>query len=230
MALPIADHYLEHGWEIFWPIDSDFVDMFSRAKPSINFIPVRRPKKPEHNYFLNEPVELLAEKQCDKTVVLYNYLGGLNIADPRLVRSLKFDEYKYAIAGVPFERKWHLDYVRNMEREEALFRSLNIPGEYVCIQDRSSEMDAPVEIAHELTRGLQIVRIEPHTDSIFDWRLTLERATKLIMVNSCFANLIEQLNLKNEKDLFLYSPVTFTPVFKNNWRFVFPKQVFYSPE
>ena len=228
MALPIADFYIEQGWEVFWPIDESFVEMFRRAKPSIDFLPVSRPEPPDYNYFLNQPVKMLSELACDKTVVLYSYLGGLNVADPRLAGSLKFDEYKYAIAGVPFERKWQLKYERDIGREEALFERLNISGDYVCIHDQSTEMAAPVEISPELTRGLQIVHIEPLTDSVFDWRLTIERAAKLIMVNSCFANLVEQLNLENEKDLFLYSPVAFTPVFANNWRFIFPKNVSYA--
>jgi hypothetical protein len=224
IALPIADYYIEQGWEVFWPIDAAFVEMFARIKPAINFLGVTRPATPDQNYFLHAPLRLLVENKCDRTVVLYSYLGGMNLADPRLANSLKFDEYKYAIAGVPFERKWTLEYERDIESEEALFESLKISGDYVLIHDRSTEMAAPVEISPDLTRGLELVRIASVTDSIFDWRLTIERASKLIMVNSCFANLVEGLNLENEKLLFLYSPVAFTPVFANNWRFIYPKE------
>jgi len=227
IALPIADHYIEEGWEVYWPIDSRFLEMFRRIKPAVHFLGVEVTHS-SLDYFLNDPVRQLQEKACDKIVVLYSHLGGVNVVDLRLAASLTFDEYKYAIAGVPFEKKWELKYDRDIEREEALFQSLNIEGDYVCTHDRSTEMGAPVEIAPELTRGLQIVPITQLTDSIFDWRLTLERATKLILVNSCFANFVEQLNLENEKAVFLYSPTIYTPVFANNWRFLFPREVFYA--
>ena len=140
-----------------------------------------------------------------------------------MTRSLKFDEYKYAIAGVPFERKWTLDYTRDLKREQALFERLNINGDYVCIHDQAWTMKQSVELTSEMTGGLPEVRISAMTESIFDWRLVIEGAAKLIMVDSCYANLVEQLNLGNDKSLILYSPVSFTPVFKNGWKFVFPR-------
>ena len=225
IALPIADYYIENGWEVYWPIDSDFVEMFRQIRPDIHFLEVQPSGGKDFDYFLNEPVRQLRENDCEEIIVLYSHLGGLNVVDLRLSVSLKFDEYKYAIANVPFERKWQLKYDRDMQREEALYDRLNISGDYVCVHDQASTMATPMDIPPELTRGLQIVRIEPLTDSVFDWRLTLERAAKLIMVNSFFANFVDQLNLENEKAVFLYSPVTFTPVFANEWRFIFPKQI-----
>jgi len=222
IALPIADYYIEHGWEVVWPIDVRFVGMFQRARPDIAFVPVNAPQTSAIEFFINEPYRLLRERECDPIVNLYSHFGGVNICNTRLAHSLKFDEYKYAIAGVPFERKWQLKYDRDMEREERLFESLKISANYVLIHDQGSAMPEPLEIAPEWTRGFEVVRISNLTDSIFDWRLTIERAAKLIMVDSCFANLTDQLNLENEKALFVYSPVTFTPVFVNEWRFIFP--------
>jgi hypothetical protein len=223
IALPIADYYNERGWEVFWPVDESFVQMLSRIKPSIRFLPVSRPSPIDQHYFLNEPARILGEHACDKTVVLYSYLSGTNIADPRLAGSLKFDEYKYAIAGVPFERKWQLQYERDLVREHALFEQMKISGDYVCVHDQATYMSSPIDIPPDITQGLQVVKIAPVTDSLFDWRLTLERATRLVMVNSCFANFVDQIGLQNDKVLFLGEPVQFTPVFAAGWRFVFPK-------
>ena len=222
MALPIADYYIEQGWEVVWPIDEHFVEMFSRVKPSIGFLPVVRPDEHNLGYFLHDPARLIAERGCDKTVVLYSHLSGTNVTDPRLAGSLKVDEYKYAIASVPFERKWRLAYDRDVAREEALFKRLGIEGDYVCVHDQATYMESPIEIPPAMTRGLQIINISPLTDSMFDWRLTLERASKLIMVNSSFANFVDQIGLPNPKTLYLGEPVAFTPVFASGWRFVFP--------
>jgi len=225
IALPIADYYIEKGWEVVWPIDAHFVPMFTRAKPEIEFHSVDVPTSRPTEFFVNEPVRILVEAGCDRIVNLYSHFGGLNIVDTRLSSALKFDEYKYAIAGVPFERKWQLKYERDLSREAALFESLKIEGDYVCVHDQGSTMTEPIEIAPALTQGLGVIRISQLTDSIFDWRLTLERARKLIMVDSCYANLIEQLNLENEKAVFLQWPVTSTPVFANEWRFLFPPKL-----
>lgn len=60
----------------------------------------------------------------------------------------------------------------------------------------------------------------PITDSPFDWIYTLEGAARLLLLDSCFCNLVEQLNLPNEKYLVLRSYVEATPVMKNGWQFV----------
>lgn len=224
IALPIADHFIEQGCEVFWPIDEHFLEMFRAVKPEVNFVDVKRPEPLDYNYFLNDPVKLLRQHDCDRIVILYSRLSDINVTDQRLAMSLKFDEYKYAVAGVPFEKKWRLKYERNFGREENLFQKLNIEGDYAVIHDQGSAMTEPIEVSPNLIKGLQTVRICPITDNVFDWRLTIERAAQLIMVDSCFANMVEQLNLENEKAFFPQWPVHNTPVFVNKWRFVFPER------
>ena len=223
IALPIADFFIEQGYDVFWPIETAFIDMFRRAKPEINFLPVQLHAPKDYDYFLNDPVRLLRENECERIIVLYSHIGTINLPDTRLSTSMKFDEYKYAVAQVPFERKWKLNYERDLAAEERLYESLEIDGEYACVHDLGSAMKEPLEIPPELTRGLRVIRVSPLTDSVFDWRLTFERASKLVMVNSCFANFVEQLNLTNEKAFYAQFPVQFTPVFINNWKFVFSK-------
>jgi len=221
MALPIADHFIEQGCEIVWPIDQRFMPIFEPIKPSIQFFPVME-KEGGPNYLVNEPVTITREQGCDRTIILYSYVSNQQVYDPRLSEVLKLDEYKYAIAGVPLSKKWTLNYERQMEKEVALFDSLDIKEDYVCIHDIGSNMPAPAEIPVHLTAGLRIVRVEDLTDSPLDWRLTLERAKRLIMVDSCLSNLVEQINLKTEKYLITRAPVQHPPVYKNGWQFIFP--------
>jgi len=174
------------------------------------------------NYFVNEPVAITREQGCDRTIILYNYVSNQHVYDPRLGINLKLDEYKYAIADVPLSKKWTLDYERQMDREQFVFDSLDIDKDYVCVHDIGSNMPAPFEIPEHLTNGFRIVRIEALTDSPLDWRLTLERAKRLIMVDSCLSNLVEQINLDTEKYLIPRGPIQHPPVYKNGWRFIFP--------
>ena len=69
------------------------------------------------------------------------------------------------------------------------------------------------------------MRVEEITDNFFDWRLVLERAAKLVMIDSSLANLVESLNLPNEKYLLMRSGINFTPVYRNGWQFVFVKPI-----
>jgi hypothetical protein len=220
MILPIADHFEAQGWEIVWPIDHRYVAMFSRAKPSIKFLPVEGSVLEQREFFLDRPLKLLADHGCEKTVMFYMPMFGLMIGDPRLAASLKSDEYKYAIAGVPFRKKWELTYERDLVREERLFERLNINGPYVCVHEDGSDVQLPFPIPPEAGRDFQVVRVEPISDSIFDWRLTLERAHHLYLIESCFSNLVEQLSLPVPKSIMLRVPVDLCPVLKSDWNFI----------
>jgi hypothetical protein len=221
IALPIADHYEAQGYEIVWPVAADTAAAFSAIKPSIKFLPVARGS----DLALNEPLRLIQQHECERTIILYSYLKDAAVYDPRLSSALKFDEYKYAIAGVPFAKKWELNYVRNIDRERALYDSLEIDSDYVCFHGLSSKMTEPLRLPGHMAEGLRVIEMTKRSDneSPFDWLRTLERASKLVLVDSCFANLVEQMNLPNKKAVIVENPVAFTPVFKNGWQFLFPE-------
>jgi hypothetical protein len=63
------------------------------------------------------------------------------------------------------------------------------------------------------------VHVQNLTDSPFDWIAAFEQASLLAVEDSVHANLIEQLNLMVPKHLFLRSPCSHCPVFKNGWKF-----------
>jgi len=219
IALPIADYFLKNNCEVFWPIDERFVEMFQRVKPDVNFSPVDGNQFRGRDFFLNEPLRLLGDKGLDRTIILYSYLSGANISDPRLSGSLKFDEYKYAIAGVPFDRKWSLSIRRDEAREQALFDSLEIERDFVVVHDTGFNAVIPIKLASETERDFQVIKLTEITDSPFDWLMTLERASELYLIDSSIANLVEQMNIPTPKRLFLRSPALFTPVYKNGWKF-----------
>jgi len=221
MILPIADFYEEQGWKIVWPIDERFVAMFQRVKPTVEFLPVPGGPAYDRTYHFDLPLSLLAKHGCEKTIIFYVPMHGLNFSDPRLAASLKFDEYKYAIAGVPFSRKWDLKYARDLKREQALYDRLDIRRPFVCVHDEGSNFQIPVPIPDGITKEFQIVRVSTLTDSVFDWLLTFERASKLIFLDGCFANLVDQLRLDVEKHLVLRSRAEYTPVFRSGWKFVY---------
>jgi hypothetical protein len=222
IALPIARAFASQGDTVYWPVNSAFVGFLAAAAPYVNFIPVPR-IKPE-DYYYDIPHAELRARQCDSIYVLYSHIFG----DPSKLQNkdiepyLKFDEYKYAVAGVPFREKWRLQIERNLAREERLFRSLDIRREYICLHRRSGDFFVERPIPPEWERDYQIVEVDERTDSPFDWLTTFERAQKVVCIDSCFSNLVEQLNFPNEKYLILRSFNPFTPVLMNGWRLIAP--------
>ena len=223
IALPIADFFIEQGCEVHWPIDARFVSYFRDAKPDINFIPVTRDMGEANwvpRFFLDDPLRSLQSLNCSRIIPLYAELKGSSLAKKEIADSLKFDEFKYAIAGVPFSRKWKLQIRRNPARELALHKRLSINRPYMCVHATGSNRSVGVDISPELKEKYQIVEVRELTDNPFDWIYTLEHAEKLVLLDSCFSNLVDQLNLQVSKSLILRSKIHDTPVLLNGWEFL----------
>lgn len=225
IALPLAAYFIERGHEVYWPIDSRFIAAFEYAAPAIHFIPMATPPTgevaKEMEYFLEGPRRILTDLGCDIVHCLYSFLTGVELGNDRLRQHLKFDEFKYAVANVPFAEKWRLNILRNMDREQDLVRrlQLNDGTPFIVVHDHGSDMRANIRFRPEIEASHRFVRIEELTDNFFDWLGVLESARAVLLIDSCFANLVEQLNMPMPKHLLLRSPGPATPVYKNGWIF-----------
>jgi hypothetical protein len=226
MGLPIAAAFARGGNEVSWPVDQRFAEFLAAAAPYVEFLPVRG--KPDSlDYFYAGPQKLLAERRCDEIFVLYSQLNipalgkqASLVKNPKLAQYLKIDEYKYAVTGVPFSEKWNLDLRRDRVREERLFESLEIRGDFICVHRRGSIFEGDLTLPPEWRERYRIIEVDERTSSPFDWITTFERASKLVCLDSLFANLVDQLGLPNEKYLLLRSPGLLTPVFRSGWQFL----------
>ncbi|APW37329.1 hypothetical protein RD110_09095 [Rhodoferax koreense] len=221
IAAPIAQHFVDQGHEVLWPVDRRFQPFVQAAFPEIRFLAVDTGETGDATraYFYDTPAALLQAAGCEQVFCLYSYLSGLDVVNARLAKSLKFDEYKYAVAGVPFARKWQLRVSRDAAREQALFEWLDIRGPYALLHEFGSNFRLQIELPPDITASHQVVRISELSSNPFDWLGVIERASLFACVDSCFANLAEQLDLCARKFLFLRSDIGFTPVFRNNWQF-----------
>jgi hypothetical protein len=221
IAAPIAQHFVAQGHQVFWPVDNRFYPFFQSAFPEINFLSVDSAVTGEVtlDYWYNNPLAQLTQVNCDQFFCLYSYLSGLDVTDQKLAHSLKFDEYKYAVTGVPFAQKWRLKVTRNRARERALFDKLDIRGDYVLVHELGSDFSLRIELPADVVATHQVVRISEISDNPFDWLGVIEQANMFVCVDSCFANFAEQLSLCPRKYLFLRSDIRYTPVFKDNWQF-----------
>jgi hypothetical protein len=219
IALPIAAWFARGGHSVFWPVDERWQAFLQEAAPYVTFLPVPQVADAA-SYLVTLPQAALEQSGVDETFMLYSALsnvGGIKVQNERYPEFMQFDQYKYALTHVPFSEKWNLEIVRNRRREEELFDSLGIGRDFVCVHPRSANFAPDVTIPPEWESTHDVVEIDERSASPFDWILTMERASKLVFIDSCFANLAEQLNLPMEKYLILRSPGPATPVFKNGW-------------
>jgi hypothetical protein len=216
IALPIAGHYHDQGWEVYWPVLESFVPTLEKNIPWVKWVPV--PYDRPGRYFYDIPMERLRNFKCDEILPLYQHLTGHDFADEKYFQFTKFDQYKYIRAGIPFLKKWDLaKYItRDPVREQALYDQLVTNPEYVVVHRRGSDFEAEVDLSI-VPPEWQVIEITEQTDCIFDWLTIMERAQSLILVDSVFANLVDQLGIGEDLYFIQRSHIGLTPVQGQDW-------------
>ena len=223
ITMPIGKYYVENGYDVFYPIDKRYMDSFQQAAPYINFIPLEATKTISDVILI--PREILEKLNCIRIINLLSYMNVNSelIESLPLSEYLKFDQYKYAISGVPFINKWKLEIFRDEIREMRLCELLGVDltGAYCIAHLEGSNIKVEESQIKDLSQGLKVISITNITSNIFDWLTLIENADKILMIDSCFANLTDQLNIQIDKTLILRSPMAFTPVFGSKWNYAY---------
>lgn len=225
IALPIALHYREQGYDqILWPICEEFMSTMTKAAPWVTWIPLKTTR--DGSFFYFHAYNNLKYRDCDDIVCLYQYLSNQpELSDPDLFPILKFDQYKYAVAGVPFKNKQRLSecITRNPAAELELYRRLvdsaNRTG-YIVVHDQGSDRRIELDWSEAEAAGYQVIHIqEGITDNIFDWLMILEGAETLYLIDSCFSNMVDGLDLHRDKWFIRRSKMDLTPVLLSDWQY-----------
>ena len=227
IALPIARHYHNEGYEIHWPICREFISHFEHAVPWVTWHPVTTD---QGSFFLQQPQKILADAGCDEIVPLYQALTGQDYHEATWFQHTKFDQYKYIKAGVPFQHKWDLTecITRNHEREQALLHEVRrqMPNGYgnkpYCVvhldgSDHRANFDPAL-----VPEGMPVIEITEATDSIWDWMAVIESAEVVILVDSVYSNIVEQMSLLDDDSRYFIprSHIGLTPVQLNHWNWL----------
>lgn len=225
IALPIAGFYRDQGHTIFWPICEEFVSHFRDTVPWVNWVPV--PTDERGNFFYNTPVEYLGALGITEAICLYQALSGHPEFSQRPeFQIMSFDQYKYAVAGVPFLEKWNLNkYItRNSQRELALFDQVTSGSPYVVTHLAGSDYAASIDIQDWIPGDYDIIEITEQTDNIWDWLTVLERAQAIVAIDSVFANLVDQMRIADSVDSYFIprSHIQLTPVLGCAWSILDP--------
>ena len=229
IALPIALYYREElGYEeVYWPICEEFVAGMQKMAPWINWIPLKTDAN--GSFFYWHAYNYLKYRDLDEIVCLYQYLSNMpELSDPDLFPILKFDQYKYAAAGVPF--KWKGKLARCIHRDPAaearVKEAVVKQDQYIVVHLEGSDRRIPLDFSDAEAQGYQVVEIrEGVCDSIADWLGVLEGAAALYLIDSCFANLVDGLDMHRDKWFIRRSKMDLTPVLMSDWQY-FPLSQF----
>jgi hypothetical protein len=225
ICLPIAKHYYDLGYEIFWPLYQEIIDNFKEYIDYVNFLPV--------SYSLNsisESYNLLNNLSCEILDLSFNSPGSWennNTKHFSTQNQKSFDEIRYSFAKVDFNKKWSLTINRNLNKEKDLYTKLIKNSKYALIQKQSSDRNIHQVIDTSKYDG-QVLELTPITNSIFDWITIIEKAERILLIESCFSNLVDQLKLQNNKQFLILKHGYYLtplidgrlkglPVLKNNW-------------
>ena len=227
IALPIARYYYEeYGDEIIWPICREFYDSVVDSVPWVQWRPIDT--DPEGLFFLETPLRVFEEESVDpdEALYLYQFLSSRpDLTDPELFNILKFDQYKYQAAGVPFRRKWQLSQAitRDLSRETLLGEGLGLAAgdRYAVVNLKGSNFAARIDLDF-LDPAVRIIDLDSNlTASIFDWITVLESAEAVVCVDSALANLVDQLSIEGPELYWIRrSPWDLTPVQGSLWRVI----------
>lgn len=224
IALPIANWYYRKGYNVYWPVDVNFMAFLTYAAPYVNFLPVDTQRFPKNtlSYFIGAPLAYAKNFSVDKTFILYSHLGDFKLENRQIAQSLKFDEYKYAVADVPFREKWNLQIRRNAAEETRLLKKLERKRPYCVLHEHGGEGSnfyKPISHLYGQEEFGNHIFIEALTDNPFDWIAIFEQAKTIAVIDSLHANVIEQMKIDTDKFLHIRSPALLTPVFREGWHF-----------
>ena len=207
ICLPIAKWYADRGYRVIWPVADYILPHFKNYIHYVDFLPL-----PSLDSGLSRNI---VYGNCNTIIDVTFTFPGANPFNDKVYSINKnvasFDQLKYEIAGVPFSEKWNLSYHRNIPIEQELWRKLNVQSPFTLAHLEGSNERR----LYSASPGERIVEVGPMTGSLFDWLGVLEMADKLVAIDSCFANLVEQTQVFNKEKILLTRMGDVRPVYRN---------------
>jgi hypothetical protein len=188
IVLPIAKYYFDKGYEVFWPVVNQYLDLFEYVD-YVHPVPVGN--------FQNNAlrgsyqISLRKLKKLGINEIIDLGIGFGRDREEWESSGLSFDEWKYREANVPFDLKYKLEIKRNKAKEEEL-----------RVRVASTHLNRKLSHSNGFSAGsyifpvddlVEIISIEGFT--LFDWIPIIEQAKELYCIDSAVANLANALDL-----------------------------------
>jgi hypothetical protein len=222
IALPIARYWADEGYQIYWPICEAFWGSVKETVLWVKWIPI--PEDSKGDFFYTEPEKRLKAFKCDEIICLYQALNiRPELSKQPFFQIQHFDEFKYSKAGVPFLKKWTLGecITRNPEREQRLYDKVVTREQYMVYHTEGSTYRCAADLSN-IPPDWQRIEIRALTDNVFDWLKVIEGAQAMILIDSAFSNLVDQLKIDGDKYWIPRSHIHLTPVLGTDWTILQP--------
>lgn len=221
----IAHHFNEMGYEIIWPIKTDFYYLQSYLNnDSITYIPdnLSFPYKDLYtNMSIKEPVT-----DKDKTFIFLPLHGGVLTDDSVMIS-------KYNSVRLDWKDwKKYFEFKRNLYKEDILYRvilGLREDEEYNFVNNMfASPPDIQYKEISDINNQYKNITMKMHDGiTLFDWCKVIEKAKNIYTVETSLNYIIEKLSIEAERggEMRMYSkwnPPDFhhiKPLFNKNWKY-----------
>lgn len=238
ITVPIAYKYINEGKRVFWPVLKQYFPSFNSAFPEIlwhQFISSESEMYKNVDPLIESIIKTDSKTSSNKIDILDL---GFDFSNTNLLTSeysqqqqYTFDEFKYHLAETDISHKWRLkEYLkRNHQRENKLFNDLVRKDKYILIQEKSSDQEVKINLYFK-DNSVQIIKMYPITNNIFDWLTIIEKAQSVVLIESCFSNLIDQLEIKNQEQVLILKSLQYyhyklpdgrikgCPILRNDWK------------
>lgn len=255
ICAPIAKHYNEMGYEVLWPVFSNFlstIERFDYVTPidfgikfggkyysnkraafsiSSNKIEEIKNLNPEaySSILIFEQINNFVKNNNLETIdPCFAFPGHENIHNQKKFidyrnKGISWIQMKYDLCSVPIEKRWNLEFTRDLSKEEELlqivqkFCSLKNYKTYSIVhnyQNHNCNLISP-------KNPIEFVKIKEY--NIFDWLGVLNSSEEIYCIDSCLANFVETLDcLKEKKKFYLGTEEKhfnnfMKNILKNNW-------------
>ena len=226
ICLPIAKYFADKGHKVLWPISSAFYKMFVSVVEYAEFWAV----SDDINFCVRDALQVARRFNVDQIINLsFGFYTMEKLGEQWGASGLTFDAFKYQLAGVPFEEKWNLKINRNLQDEQNVFNNVVKSSKYmVCHIQTSRGCGLERLKLQEPMSNYQIIHVDKDQDGItgvFSWLTVLEKASKVVLSNSSFLNLTNQLNVGESNRIFMKNcpnnKMTIEqPVLKGKWEII----------
>jgi len=216
ICLPIAKKFADSGYKVYWPLWEHIFPHFTKGHISyVEFVKI------DMSNWYNNIIQNCKQSSIEILDLSFNQPGTWENTNTKLFGKQtehSFDVFKYNLAKIDISEKWKLSIQRIKEREDQLYERVYPKNKYILTHFQGSDCRKEIQLTN--LNNCSVVEIVPYTDCIFDWLKLIERAEYLVLIDSAFANLVEQLNLPNKKIFIKRRCYTNTPLLKNSWKII----------
>jgi len=203
----IAHHYLNKGYDVYWPVIDDFAWISDYLTADVFFYP-KGDSDYTTNLRQNDPFYDLYQQSSLIETDEYLYLP-LQRAD-RFYPDDKIMLAKYKLANVPYNGDWHkyFNFTRNRKKENALYYDvlgLRDEDQYSLVSCNYGSPPNFLKYETNFTSNYPIVHVDFYEHyTLFDWCKVIENATEICTIDSSINFLIDVLDTRANK-LILHS-------------------------